>query len=516
MAKKLYKDALLTQPLMAQRGGNQVATFANDEDIITIGAVDFIRVTDASGNDVFDTDGKQLLLDDGIIYLLVDGVPESTNITVTDVEPPAETYTFTIDPTPADATVEIDGVEQSSVTVEDGTTVSYEVSKEGYITQSGTYTIDGADYTMSIELVEEPSGTCSLTVNVTNQELTDADIMIYDDDWTYSGTSSEGKTLTVSDIPSGTHMNINVGAAGYKNDTRDFDLTENLVLDIELVAFPKIALSSDLTASSEQDGVFIKDGTGTDYVLTDNGTKVLFSDVNLIEEGTNDAVFDSVTGRQIFINPFTASIETGMDIPSGYTLQSMPTGNIEFDMTNSGSISATTANLEVAASVNGYTSSYTAAPDSGTTSTISVAAGAYVFIQGRADMLYDSTVSGGDTVIENQTTTISATYEITKVDSGYANITFTNSGSITATTANLSLYLNNSLSQTVQIDASDIDNGSLSLELPVDSGCSIGISSVGSGYSVSNLSVQDNPFEITNGETTNVSVDFEITQDAEP
>ena len=69
------------------------------------------------------------------------------NITLTVVQ-----YTFTIVPTPADATVMINGVQQSSVTVSDGTTLNWEVSKTGYTTQTGSYTINGADHTENVTL----------------------------------------------------------------------------------------------------------------------------------------------------------------------------------------------------------------------------------------------------------------------------------------------------------------------------------------------------------------------------
>ena len=72
------------------------------------------------------------------------------NITLTEVQ-----YTFTIVPTPADATVMINGVQQSSVTVSDGTTLNWEVSKTGYTTQTGSYTINGADHTENVTLVED-------------------------------------------------------------------------------------------------------------------------------------------------------------------------------------------------------------------------------------------------------------------------------------------------------------------------------------------------------------------------
>ncbi len=72
------------------------------------------------------------------------------NITLTVVQ-----YTFTIVPTPADATVMINGVQQSSVTVSDGTALAWEVSKTGYTTQTGSYTINGADHTENVTLVED-------------------------------------------------------------------------------------------------------------------------------------------------------------------------------------------------------------------------------------------------------------------------------------------------------------------------------------------------------------------------
>lgn len=72
------------------------------------------------------------------------------NITLTEAQ-----YTFTIVPTPADATVTINGVQQSSVTVSDGTTLNWEVSKTGFKTQTGSYTINGADHTENVTLAAD-------------------------------------------------------------------------------------------------------------------------------------------------------------------------------------------------------------------------------------------------------------------------------------------------------------------------------------------------------------------------
>ena len=74
---------------------------------------------------------------------------------VVGVEPEAPVqYTLTIDPTPSDATVTIDGSSRKSITVNSGTSVSWSVSKSGYTTQSGSWTAN-ADETKNITLLED-------------------------------------------------------------------------------------------------------------------------------------------------------------------------------------------------------------------------------------------------------------------------------------------------------------------------------------------------------------------------
>lgn len=70
--------------------------------------------------------------------------------------------TFTINPTPADATVTLwaDGYQQTdgtnTITTVEGTTVNYTVTKKGYVAQNGTYSLTSSNYTMSITLEEFP------------------------------------------------------------------------------------------------------------------------------------------------------------------------------------------------------------------------------------------------------------------------------------------------------------------------------------------------------------------------
>lgn len=70
----------------------------------------------------------------------------STNISFGGGSAPDIKYTFTIVPVPADATVLINDVEQTSVEVQEGRKVSWSVSKDGYITQRG---IEAVNYDMT-------------------------------------------------------------------------------------------------------------------------------------------------------------------------------------------------------------------------------------------------------------------------------------------------------------------------------------------------------------------------------
>lgn len=89
------------------------------------------------------------------------------------------TVTLTINPTPADAVVLINGEAQESVTVPYGDTVNYSVTAEGYLTQSGSVELT-EDKTIDVELVEEvvedePADTDTDTENESNTEVEDED-----------------------------------------------------------------------------------------------------------------------------------------------------------------------------------------------------------------------------------------------------------------------------------------------------------------------------------------------------
>ena len=74
-------------------------------------------------------------------------------------------YTFTVVPTPSDATVTINGSPRTSYTCPAGTYISWSVSKTGYVTQSGNYRMGAADHTETVTLTQEQTYTLSVSPN---------------------------------------------------------------------------------------------------------------------------------------------------------------------------------------------------------------------------------------------------------------------------------------------------------------------------------------------------------------
>lgn len=89
----------------------------------------------------------------------------------TQTPPATEKVTVTINATPADATVTINGQTVSTLEVEKGTDVTWSVAKEGYTTQQGTYTAIAEDQTETITLVGEDR-TVTFTVSGYKAETT--------------------------------------------------------------------------------------------------------------------------------------------------------------------------------------------------------------------------------------------------------------------------------------------------------------------------------------------------------
>ena len=97
-------------------------------------------------------------------------------------------YLFSITTTPSDATIKINGIEQSSTYVTPNGSVAWEVSKDGYVTQSGTETVTKAT-TLSIILEEEDNST---VVSYVGDDFNSGTLIIKleGDSWTETAGSS--------------------------------------------------------------------------------------------------------------------------------------------------------------------------------------------------------------------------------------------------------------------------------------------------------------------------------------
>ena len=127
----------------------------------------------------------------------------------------AKTFKVTVEPTPADATVKINGSETKELVVEEGTVVDIEVSKEGYETYTKQITVT-EDVTEVVNLVIKQF---TLTVNTIPA---DATVMLND---------VEQRQITVD---YGSTVKVFVSKEGYIDKTDSVVVTEDKTIQIEL------------------------------------------------------------------------------------------------------------------------------------------------------------------------------------------------------------------------------------------------------------------------------------------
>ena len=68
-------------------------------------------------------------------------ITSDTSLSINLISEEAPKYTLIVSPTPTDATVTLNGTVQSSINIAEGSIVNWSVSKTGYVTQSGTETV---------------------------------------------------------------------------------------------------------------------------------------------------------------------------------------------------------------------------------------------------------------------------------------------------------------------------------------------------------------------------------------
>lgn len=129
-----------------------------------------------------------------------------------------ETVTVTVEPTPADATVKIGGIEGTSRVVNKNEEVVIEVSAEGYITKSETIT-PTEDTNLQITLEVVPPTYYTLTVNPTP-----ADAIV----------KLNGTQQSSIQVEDGTQVNVECSKEYYKTHIETVTVTENKTLEVVL------------------------------------------------------------------------------------------------------------------------------------------------------------------------------------------------------------------------------------------------------------------------------------------
>lgn len=127
----------------------------------------------------------------------------------------AKHYNLTINPTPSEAVVTIDGVATNRKTVKEGTTVNYSVSLDGYVTKSGSVRVL-EDTNVNVALVP----LYTFTINPTPSNAT---VKI---------NNQTTKSVTVA---SGTNISWSVSASGYTTQSGTLTLTANTTKNVKLV-----------------------------------------------------------------------------------------------------------------------------------------------------------------------------------------------------------------------------------------------------------------------------------------
>lgn len=129
--------------------------------------------------------------------------------------------TLTIAASPSDSVVRLNGVVRRSITVQKGTLVNWEVSRAGYITKSGSETVE-TSYTLPVTLEAIGSDEVNFTINV-----------ISPSNATVTINGSQNNTVVVK---KGSQVTWSVEAPHYTSQNGSETVNEDTVKNITLVA----------------------------------------------------------------------------------------------------------------------------------------------------------------------------------------------------------------------------------------------------------------------------------------
>lgn len=210
------------------------------------------------------------------------------------VRPELETYTCLISTTPDDATVKMtsNGVTATTKTmdVKFGSTVYYEVSKEGYETHEDSITIF-KDESVYVELMP-----CMETLTI-NPTPSDATVTL-----SANGYEQSGNSITVAQ---NTEVLVSISKEGYESYNEVVIVDTTKTLDIELsrlqTTLTIIPTPSDATVVMTAEGytqsgnsITVPYGTSVEYTVSKEGYETISGTENVISSKTLDIVLEEI------------------------------------------------------------------------------------------------------------------------------------------------------------------------------------------------------------------------------
>lgn len=221
-------------------------------------------------------------------YVSQNGSITPTENTTKDVALVLEKHTFSIVATPADATVIINGGERSTLTADYGTEIGWSVGKVGYVSKEGTYTLT-ADKEEVVTLAKQQ---ITITVAATPE---DATVKL-------NGVAQKSVTVDY-----GTEVSYEVSKTGYvsKSGTETVTATKTLtvVLEVQKVTFAITPTPSDATV--------LINGTAQKSASVDYGSEVTWEVSKTgytTRNGTEAVIKDTTRAIELVIKQFTFTI----------------------------------------------------------------------------------------------------------------------------------------------------------------------------------------------------------------
>ena len=263
--------------------GNQIYNFGNDEqyrlmndievdfaDLPLESSTNFVGNLEGKNNTIIVKANENITADD--IKIFKNGSATYTNLNI-EIR---ILYTFEINATPSESIIKINGEERTSIEVEKGTSVIWEVSAEGYFTQSGTEVIN--ENTIKDINLEKQIYTFSI-----NASPTGAIVKI------------NGEERTSIQVEVGSNVSWEVSLTGYNTqsgtETVNGNITKNISLDKKIYTFtinPTPASAIVKINGEERKSIQIEDGGTVSWEVsltgynTQSGTEIINGNVTKI------------------------------------------------------------------------------------------------------------------------------------------------------------------------------------------------------------------------------------------